>query len=98
MIEGLSAGHTKHRIARRLGQKFAPLIDFRFDPAGVYRPQTNGKAEAFNKTLQREWAYVRLYRSNSERNAAFSSFLKEYNGDRPHTSRRGFSPLARICQ
>ena len=22
-----------------------------------YRPQTNGKAEAFNKTLQREWAY-----------------------------------------
>ena len=29
-----------------------------------YRPQTNGKAEAFNKILQAEW---RPYESNSER-------------------------------
>ena len=35
-----------------------------------YRPQTNGKAEAFNKTLQREWAYRRPYRSNEGRLAA----------------------------
>ena len=63
-----------------------------------YRPQTNGKAEAFNKTLQREWAYVRLYRSNAERTAAFIPFLEEYNGDRPHTALGGLSPLARICQ
>ena len=32
-----------------------------------FRPQTNGKAEAFNKTLQREWAYRRVYLSNAER-------------------------------
>jgi len=62
-----------------------------------YRPQTNGKAEAFNKTLQREWAYVRLYRSNDERTAALSLFLEAYNGDRPHTALGGLSPLARIC-
>jgi len=63
-----------------------------------YRPQTNGKAEAFNKTLQREWAYVRLYRSNAERLAALPIFLEEYNGDRPHTALGGRPPLSRICQ
>ena len=63
-----------------------------------YRPQTNGKAEAFNKTLQREWAYVRLYTSNAERLAALPIFLDEYNEDRPHTALRGLTPLRRICQ
>ncbi len=63
-----------------------------------YRPQTNGKAEAFNKTLQREWAYVRLYLSNTERTQALVSFLDEYNTDRPHTALGGRPPLSRICQ
>ena len=63
-----------------------------------YRPQTNGKAEAFNKTLQREWAYVRLYHSNAERTAALLPFLETYNGDRPHTALGGLTPLARIRQ
>jgi transposase InsO family protein len=63
-----------------------------------YRPQTNGKAEAFNKTLQREWAYIRLYRSNAARLAALPAFLEEYNGHRPHTALGGLPPLTRICQ
>ena len=63
-----------------------------------YRPQTNGKAEAFNKTLQREWAYVRLYRCNDERTAALTPFLDEYNGNRPHTALGGLSPIMRLCQ
>ncbi|MHB8377667.1 MAG: IS481 family transposase [Dehalococcoidia bacterium] len=63
-----------------------------------YRPQTNGKAEAFNKTLQREWAYVRLYTSNADRTAALTLFLQEYNTDRPHTALGGLVPLTRICK
>jgi transposase InsO family protein len=63
-----------------------------------YRPQTNGKAEAFNKTLQREWAYLRLYYNNAERLAALPIFLAEYNGDRPHTALGGLAPLTRIRQ
>jgi transposase InsO family protein len=63
-----------------------------------YRPQTNGKAEAFNKTLQREWAYVRLYHTNAERTAALDTFLTIYNGARPHTALGGLSPLSRIRQ
>ena len=75
------------------------------DDAGVrhkrtrpYRPQTNGKAEAFIRTLQREWAYIRLYRTNRARLDALPRFLAEYNAERPHTGLGGLAPLARLCQ
>lgn len=61
-----------------------------------YRPQTNGKAEAFNKTLQREWAYLRPYRSNSERTAALQPFLDDYNFARPHTAIGNQPPASRL--
>ena len=61
-----------------------------------YRPQTNGKAEALNKTLQREWAYRRLYESNAERLAALHPFLADYNYTRPHTSLGNRPPASRL--
>lgn len=61
-----------------------------------YRPQTNGKAEAFNKTLQREWAYRRLYTSNAERIDALSTFLDDYNFVRPHTAIGNRPPASRL--
>ena len=61
-----------------------------------YRPQTNGKAEAFNKTLQREWAYRRLYTSNEERLAALQPFLDDYNFVRPHTAIGNRPPASRL--
>ena len=51
-----------------------------------YRPQTNGKAEAFNKTPQREWAYRRPYASERDRLDALQPFLADYNYARPHTA------------
>ena len=59
-----------------------------------YRPQTNGKVERFNKTLLDEWAYARLYRSNTERRRAFRRWLRSYNHRRPHTSLDGLTPIA----
>ena len=35
-----------------------------------YRPQTNGKAERFIRTMLGGWAYGAIYRSSTERNAA----------------------------
>ena len=47
-----------------------------------YRPQTNGKVEWFNRTLEQEWACVRPYRSEAERVAAFPDFLHTCNHHR----------------
>jgi transposase InsO family protein len=59
-----------------------------------YRPQTNGKAERFIKTMLAEWAYARLYRSNEERLTALPDWVAFYNQRRPHTSLGGLSPAA----
>lgn len=57
------------------------------------RPQTNGKAERFIGSLQREWAYARLYRSNAERLASLPRWVDTYNRCRPHAGLGGLSPL-----
>jgi transposase InsO family protein len=61
-----------------------------------YRPQTNGKAERFNRTLLAEWAYVRPYSSNRERTAALDSWLHLYNHHRAHTALGGQPPISRV--
>lgn len=62
----------------------------------AYHPQTNGKAEAFIKTLIREWAYAMLYTSNAERLDALQKFANYYNYRRPHTSLDRLSPASRL--
>jgi len=61
-----------------------------------YRPQTNGKAEAFVKIVQNGWAYRRPYDSTAERIAALPAFLRYYNGYRPHGGLDGDTPLGRL--
>jgi transposase InsO family protein len=58
-----------------------------------FRPQTNGKAERFNQTLLREWAYVRRYDTNQARLDALPGFVDHYNRARPHGSLQGQSPM-----
>jgi transposase InsO family protein len=59
-----------------------------------FRPQTNGKAERFNQTLLREWAYARRYDTNPERLAALPAFVERYNEHRPHGSLGGLTPMS----
>jgi transposase InsO family protein len=61
-----------------------------------YRPQTNGKAERFNRTLADEWAYARPYTSNTERTQALTDWLHTYNYHRSHTSLGGQPPISRV--
>jgi transposase InsO family protein len=61
-----------------------------------YRPQTNGKAERFNRTLLDEWAYQRPFTSNDERAAALPVWLHTYNHHRCHTAIGGHPPITRV--
>jgi len=79
-------------------QTVAALYQVRLRKTRPYRPQTNGKAEAFIRTLQREWAYARLYTSNRQRLSALTRFIKEYNARRPHTALGGLAPITRLRQ
>lgn len=60
------------------------------------RPQTNGKAERFIKTLQAEWAYLQPYTTNQARLDALPAFLQRYNHDRPHTAIGNKPPASRL--
>jgi transposase InsO family protein len=64
----------------------------------LYRPQTNGKAERFNRTLLEEFAYKTLFTSNDQRLKALGPWLASYNAERPHTAIRGLTPLQRLRQ
>ncbi|MGW5365977.1 IS481 family transposase [Actinopolymorpha pittospori] len=61
-----------------------------------YRPQTNGKAERFNRTLLTEWAYAHPYTSETARQAAFTTWLHTYNHHRHHTALGGHPPATRV--
>jgi transposase InsO family protein len=61
-----------------------------------YRPQTNGKAERFIRTMLGGWAYGAIYRDSSERNAALAGWLDFYNRRRPHGALSHKPPIARL--
>jgi transposase InsO family protein len=61
-----------------------------------YRPQTNGKAERFIRTMLGGWAYGAIYRNSAERNAALAGWLDFYNRRRPHGALSHKPPIARL--
>jgi len=64
-------------------------LEARHQRTRPFRPQTNGKAERFIKTLLAEWAYARPYADNADRLAALPEYLDFYNHQQiPHSTRR----------
>jgi len=61
-----------------------------------YRPQTNGKAEAFVKIVCNEWAYARAYLNTEERAEMLDPFLRYYNLERPHGGIGYQPPISRV--
>jgi transposase InsO family protein len=61
-----------------------------------YRPQTNGKAERFIRTLLTEWAYATAYGRSARRTAALPIYLAYYNFERRHTALNDQPPASRL--
>jgi transposase InsO family protein len=79
---------TVHAIAcRRLGVRH-----LRTRP---YRPQTNGKAERFIRTMLNGWAYGAIYGSSQERTRALDGWLWHYNHRRQHSALGHQAPITR---
>jgi transposase InsO family protein len=63
-----------------------------------YRPQTNGKAERFIRTLLGGWAYGVIYRTSAERTSALDGWLWTYNHHRRHSALGHKPPVARLAE
>jgi transposase InsO family protein len=61
----------------------------------AYRPQTNGKAERFIRTMLTGWAYGAVYGSSTERTAALDGWLWHYNHRRRHSALGHQPPVTR---
>jgi transposase InsO family protein len=82
---------TMHAIAcRALGLKH-----LRTRPR---RPQTNGKAERFIRTMLGGWAYGAIYRNEAQRIAALEGWLWRYNYRRKHGALGRRPPAARLAE
>jgi transposase InsO family protein len=62
----------------------------------AYRPQTNGKAERFIRTMLGGWAYGAIYTNSADRTAALDGWLFAYNHRRRHAGIGRQTPITRL--
>jgi transposase InsO family protein len=84
-------GYRSH--AHRAGITELGIKHLRTQP---YRPRTNGKAERFIQTLQREWAYAISYDTSWQRRQALMPWLTYYNRRRPHSALGHKTPISQL--
>jgi len=89
-------GPERTDIGIRGGRIAACLIaGIRWTRTKPYHPWTNGRAEAFIGTLQRECLYEgRFFTHDEERRYAIAQWIAFYNATRPHTRLGGLAPAA----
>ena len=71
-------------------------LDIRHLRTRPRRPQTNGKAERFIRTMLAGWAYGAIYGSSRERTAALDGWLWHYNHRRRHQAIGRQAPITRL--
>ena len=95
VVEGLMTdnGPAYRSAAHALACRALKIKHIRTRP---YRPQTNGKAERFIRTMLREWAYAAVYGSSPERARALSGWIERYNFRRRHGALGNRPPIERL--
>ena len=83
-----AASHQFRRALHELGARHI-LIPPR-------TPRWNGKIERFFGTLDTEWPHGRVWPNSATRDRGLSSFLRFYNGRRPHSAAGGRPPISRV--
>jgi transposase InsO family protein len=78
-----------HAIARR-------ALGIHHLSTRAYRPQTNGKAERFIRTMLGGWAYGAIYRDSAERTRALDGWLRHYNHRRRHSPLGHHPPITPV--
>jgi transposase InsO family protein len=86
---GAAYESTLHAIACR-------ALGIRHHRTRPYRPQTNGKAERFIRTLLHGWAYGALYGSSAQQTHALAGWIHFYNHQRPHGALNHKPPTTRL--
>ncbi len=85
-------GIEVERVLTDNGSAYLRIRHIRTRP---YRPQTNGKAERFIRTLLDGWAYGAIYRSSQERTRTLDGWLWHYNHQRRHSALSHQPPITR---
>jgi transposase InsO family protein len=80
---------TVHAIACR-------MLAIRLCRTRPRRPQTNGKAERFIRTMLAGWAYGPIYATSRERTAALDGWLWRYNHHRRHSALGRQTPITHL--
>lgn len=98
-IEGIQAVMTDNHWSYTLSNDVGDVLaDIGADHITIrpHCPWQNGKVERFNRTLQTEWAYRRIYTTNTQRTQALKIWLDHYNYHRNHSSIGRRPPISRV--
>lgn len=90
----MTDNHFSYRRSRDV-QDAIRALDAKHVLIRPHCPWQNGKVERLNRTLQAEWAYRQVFRSNAERTAALAPWLEHYNTRRIHSALGG-TPISRV--
>lgn len=96
VVRLLSDNGTPYRS--RVFGRVRTRLGLRHSRTRPYRPQTNGKAERWIRTVLSECLYVEVFHSPAERRLALEGFIDYYNGRRPHLGIGGRTPRQRLTE